>query len=137
MSLLLSNSEARLVEQRSLQQRVADHRPPWGCPGFGAGLLFCQQFSGEDERCSILQGQSYKFPIWDVAKKVSCFLLHTFFFSVAPKLNEFCVFSLPLPVVAGLEDLLQINILKSWKVLVVFMSLSCSWRLLLSLRVMG
>ena len=76
--LLLSNGKVELVEQHSLQERVAHHRHPRGCPAFSAGLVFCQQFSGEDENIPFLQGQKYTFSIWDVAKRGSCFVLHAF-----------------------------------------------------------
>lgn len=77
--LLLSNGKARLVKQHSLQECVAHHRHPQGCPDFSAGLVFGQQFSGEDENIPFLHGQKYKFPIWDVAKIWRCFVPHTFF----------------------------------------------------------
>lgn len=71
--LLLSNGRVRLVKHHPLQECVAHHRHPQGCPDFIAGLVFCQQFSGEDENAPFLQGQTYKFPVRDVTREESCF----------------------------------------------------------------
>lgn len=57
--LLLSNGRVGLVKQHPLQECIAHHIPQ-GCPDFNAGLVFCQQFSGEDENIPFLQGQTYK-----------------------------------------------------------------------------
>lgn len=76
--LLLSNGRVRLVKHHPLQECVAHHRHPQGCPDFIAGLVFCQQFSGEDENAPFLQGQTYKFPVCDVTREESCFFAHLF-----------------------------------------------------------
>ena len=79
--LLLSNGKARLGKQRSLQECVTGRRPPWGCPDFSVSLVFCEQFSGEEERCPLFTGTEVQVPYSGCSKERELLSSLCFYFS--------------------------------------------------------